>query len=1037
MPFTLSMVEGGGELTLRGADGPVLLENPTQVSGTVDDETGAMTGELTTPRTSIERPITDPFEATVYIDADFAEVSATTGSIDSDGNVTIQVRLRVDLDIDVNDPSILSAQCRATPIVLTMESVAPYVAAGDSGSVTLADADFTIPPVAESGTCFGIIREQVNEELAGSGHALSLALEGRLPVPAPPGDPSTTQLAVDPAGSSRLGQAVTMTATVAAGPEAEEPGPPAGLVDFFDDGDLLGTAELDAEGRASFTVDTLPSGTHPLTAHYRGQSPFDDSASEPVPHLVAPDPTITSGLPPFVALGSGVEFDLTIVNSQGGVAIAHPGVDVRMARPAPTPALGPDGLRLERLVGTTWTEVPLAFEANTATGSVRDPGWAPLLPGATLVVRLRLSATASMAGGRVSSRFALVDQPPAGAAVELAVSEGATTILETDRRASTIAVGNQFIPGRVLPATVRQGNLFTLRSVSLTPNAPGLGQPSGLMEIWLDGKRLPARAMNQPHAAGFTPTVEVNTPDFSGATGYQARMPVDARSGTLTIVVKYLGNDHYLPSQTSVTIDVMPSAGPIFDCATTVLNNPARLAFNLVGLASLPPRVVSGTEVPLSNMALMALFDRGSIVQRLPTTFPAGPSTVGTDPLVGIDLTFGPNGSGAATGYVTSNNTLMTATGTNPDMVVDLTGESGSVTIEGEPGEVVPVTLSAITLRYRDPAGGIPYIISCTPLEGPAPLGQVTVSGTTLSIEAPTPVREGQDVTLVADVSPASGTVEFFDGETSLGVAPVLDGRARLTVDDLAAGDHTLVARHSSGIEAGSSSDSATLSVIPRFDCPQFATAGNGAVVRLVYLELLGRCPDQGGFDHWVGRLDGGTSAQSFARTIARTPEAVGRVVDDAYVTMLGRPADAAGRAFWVGRLQADGRYDRLLADLGSSPEFWAQAGSTNTGFVTRVYERLLGRAPDTSGAQYWAGRLAAGTSRRDLVVSLANLDEPLGRLVTASYVEILGRPPLTGERADGITFLRATGDRSRLYAELIGRPEFATRAQDFPNPSS
>jgi hypothetical protein len=205
--------------------------------------------------------------------------------------------------------------------------------------------------------------------------------------------------------------------------------------------------------------------------------------------------------------------------------------------------------------------------------------------------------------------------------------------------------------------------------------------------------------------------------------------------------------------------------------------------------------------------------------------------------------------------------------------------------------------------------------------------------------------------------------------------------------------------------------------------------------VRLVYMELLGRCPDQSGFDHWTGRLDGGTSREAFARSISRTPEAVGRVVDDAYQTMLGRAPDPAGRVFWVKRLQASGRYDSLLADLAGSGEFWSKAGSSRVGFVTRVYDRLLDRAPDAGGLAYWVGRLEAGASRRALVLVLANLDEPLGRLVAASYEEILGRAPSGVERTQGIVFLRSTGDRSGLYADLIGSSEFEARAQEFPNP--
>jgi hypothetical protein len=54
--------------------------------------------------------------------------------------------------------------------------------------------------------------------------------------------------------------------------------------------------------------------------------------------------------------------------------------------------------------------------------------------------------------------------------------------------------------------------------------------------------------------------------------------------------------------------------------------------------------------------------------------------------------------------------------------------------------------------------------------------------------------------------------------------------------------------------------------------------------------------------------------------------------------------------------------------------------------------------------------------------------------LVTLSYEEILDRVPSSAERTSGIAHLRSTGDRSGLYAQLIGTAEFSTRAQGFPN---
>jgi hypothetical protein len=68
------------------------------------------------------------------------------------------------------------------------------------------------------------------------------------------------------------------------------------------------------------------------------------------------------------------------------------------------------------------------------------------------------------------------------------------------------------------------------------------------------------------------------------------------------------------------------------------------------------------------------------------------------------------------------------------------------------------------------------------------------------------------------------------------------------------------------------------------------------------------------------------------------------------------------------------------------------------------------------------------------MVITFANLDEPLGRLVDAAYDDLLGRAPTTGERAEGIDHLRSTGDRPGLHAQLIGLAEFDDRAQEFPN---
>lgn len=87
--------------------------------------------------------------------------------------------------------------------------------------------------------------------------------------------------------------------------------------------------------------------------------------------------------------------------------------------------------------------------------------------------------------------------------------------------------------------------------------------------------------------------------------------------------------------------------------------------------------------------------------------------------------------------------------------------------------------------------------------------------------------------------------------------------------------------------------------------CPPRGVRGDEAVVRLAYVEVLGRCPDAAGYVGWVDALEAGLTAEQFARRIAYSSEALGLLVDDAYQTVLDRPAEPGGRVFWVERLRS------------------------------------------------------------------------------------------------------------------------------------
>ena len=101
-----------------------------------------------------------------------------------------------------------------------------------------------------------------------------------------------------------------------------------------------------------------------------------------------------------------------------------------------------------------------------------------------------------------------------------------------------------------------------------------------------------------------------------------------------------------------------------------------------------------------------------------------------------------------------------------------------------------------------------------------------------------------------------------------------------------------------------------------------------GQVFRL-YEVTLGRGPDVGGFDYWVGNLRGGMPLQT-----------------------------AAG--YFIG-----------------CAEFQANIGSLNdTQFVNLLYNNALHRAPDPGGLDYWESALGNGMTRDALVLAFSESDE-------------------------------------------------------------
>jgi hypothetical protein len=110
---------------------------------------------------------------------------------------------------------------------------------------------------------------------------------------------------------------------------------------------------------------------------------------------------------------------------------------------------------------------------------------------------------------------------------------------------------------------------------------------------------------------------------------------------------------------------------------------------------------------------------------------------------------------------------------------------------------------------------------------------------------------------------------------------------------------------------------------------------GIRAFTERFYALVLGRQPDQGGFDIWVSSLTAGIySGGDIAKAFFLSPEYLnqdtsdGAFVDTAYQAFFGRAADEGGKQGWLTALSGGQRREDVLNGFIGSAEFAALAAS-------------------------------------------------------------------------------------------------------------
>ncbi|HLJ44536.1 MAG TPA: DUF4214 domain-containing protein [Bryobacteraceae bacterium] len=144
--------------------------------------------------------------------------------------------------------------------------------------------------------------------------------------------------------------------------------------------------------------------------------------------------------------------------------------------------------------------------------------------------------------------------------------------------------------------------------------------------------------------------------------------------------------------------------------------------------------------------------------------------------------------------------------------------------------------------------------------------------------------------------------------------------------------------------------------------------------VLALYQQLLGREPDQAGFNFWTGQ--GGAALGQMADSFLISQEAVVSdfVVMAVYQAALNRAPSFAEYTKGLTGIRSNSQdAATLYASLLGSSEYASKFGSStdNTSFVTNLYQHLLGRAPTSSELTAAVGQLTSGQSQYNIFFNL------------------------------------------------------------------
>jgi Ig-like domain-containing protein/uncharacterized protein DUF4214 len=198
----------------------------------------------------------------------------------------------------------------------------------------------------------------------------------------------------------------------------------------------------------------------------------------------------------------------------------------------------------------------------------------------------------------------------------------------------------------------------------------------------------------------------------------------------------------------------------------------------------------------------------------------------------------------------------------------------------------------------------------------------------------------------------------------------------------------------------------------------------NDRFINQLYTDLLGRAADAAALSTFNALLTGGGTHNDVATAILASAEYRQKLLTDFYSIFLHRPVSAAEVSFWMPAFGAGMTDEQIEAQITASPEYFAFAGSTNSGWINRVFNDVLGRSPSAAESAAYL-TLLGSSSRLNVGLSILNSGEAITRRVQQAFPRLLHRVATPVEQTTFVAALLGGVTDEQFLAQLLASDEY------------